>query len=71
MKKISILGLHLNYGGVEQAIINQANCLCDKYEVELAITYKLLSKPAFNLSPKVKIKYLTNVKPNREVFKKS
>ena len=29
MKKIAILGLHLNYGGVEQTIINQANMLSE------------------------------------------
>lgn len=66
MKKISILGLHLNYGGVEQAIVNQANALCNDYEVELAITYKLTDIPAFKINPKVKIKYLTNFKPNKK-----
>ena len=70
MKKIAILGLHLNYGGVEQTIINQANMLASNYEVELAITYKLLEKPAFNINENVKIIYLTDKKPNREDFKK-
>ena len=68
MKKIAILGLHLNYGGVEQSIINQANALVQKYDVELAITYKFNNKPAFALDPKVKVKYLTNCLPNREEF---
>ncbi len=70
MKKIAILGLHLNYGGVEQTIINQANMLASDYEVELAITYKLIEKPAFNVNENVKIIYLTDKKPNREDFKK-
>ena len=70
MKKIAILGLHLNYGGVEQTIINQANMLASNYEVELAITYKLIEKPAFNVNENVKIIYLTDKKPNREDFKK-
>ncbi len=69
MKKIAILGLHLNYGGVEQSIINQANALSERYEVELAITYKMVNTPAFAINSKVKIKYLTNCVPNREEFK--
>ena len=69
MKKIAILGLHLNYGGVEQAIVNQANFLCEKYEVELVIFYKLLDKPAFEIDSRVKVTYLTELKPNREEFK--
>lgn len=68
MKKIAILGLHLGYGGVEQAIVNQANMLCDTYEVELVIFYKLLEKPAFKIDPKVKVIYLTSLKPNKKEF---
>ena len=68
MSKIAILGLHLNFGGVEQSIINQANMLCNDYEVELIITYKLNEKPAFKVNPKVKITYLTEYKPNKEEF---
>lgn len=66
MTKISILSLHLSYGGVEKAIINEANQLCDDYEVEIAVTYKISSNPAFYLNPKVKIKYLTDVVPNKK-----
>ena len=58
MKKVTILGLHLNYGGVEQAIANLANALSNDFEVELAITYKL-GKPAFFLNSNIKITYLT------------
>ena len=68
MKKIAILGLHLGFGGVEQAIVNQANMLCEKYEVELVVTYKLNDKPAFAINPKVKVIYLTNLKPNKKEF---
>ena len=70
MKKIAILGLHLNYGGVEQAIVNQANALSDNYKIELVVTYKLSQKPAFEINSKVKIKYLTNVKTNKDEFLK-
>lgn len=69
MKKISILGLHLGYGGVEQAIANMSNMLCDDYEVELVITYKLIDEIPYKMNKKVKVTYLTNLKPNREIFK--
>lgn len=71
MKKISILGLHLSYGGIEQAIINQANMLRDDYEVTLAVTYKMSDKPAFKINRNVKVIYLTDLKPNREKFKRA
>lgn len=71
MEKIAILGLHLNYGGVEQSIVNQANALADTYEVELVISYKLNKNPAFKINPKVKIIYLTNKKPNKKEFKEA
>lgn len=70
MKKVSILALHLGYGGIEKSIASLANILVKKYEVEIACTYKLLDEPAFFMDSKVKIKYLTDVKPNREEFKK-
>ena len=68
MKKISILSLHLGYGGVEKSITALANLLCDKYEVEIACSYKLYEKPVFDIDKRVKIIYLTNVKPNRREF---
>lgn len=70
MKKISILGLHLNYGGVEKSIVSQANMLASDFEVELVITYKMNERLAFNIDPRVKIIYLTDKKPNREEFNK-
>lgn len=70
MKKIAILGLHLGFGGVEQTIVNQANALSAKYDVELVITYKVSDKPAFLIDPRVKVVYLTDLKPNREEFKR-
>lgn len=70
MKKLSILSLHLNYGGAEKSICALANLLCDKYDVEIACTYKIIDKSAFYLNPKIKIKYLTDVKPNKDKIKK-
>lgn len=67
MKKITILALHLGYGGIEKAISSLANNLCDSYEMEIISTYKLFDKPAFFIDKRVKIKYLMeNLKPNRK-----
>ena len=72
MKKVSILALHLSYGGAEKAITDLANVLSDDYNVEIISTYKILNKPAYDLNKNVKVKYLIkDLKPNREEFKKS
>ena len=47
MKKISILSLHLNYGGIERAIVSLANYLCNYYDVEIACTYKINEESSF------------------------
>ena len=67
--KVTIYALHLGYGGVEKNICEKANILSNIYDVEIISLYKLYDKPAFIVSPKVKIKYLTNIKPNRNEFK--
>ncbi|MBO5120319.1 MAG: glycosyltransferase [Bacilli bacterium] len=69
MKKVSILSLHLGYGGIEKSVAALANMLCDKYEVEIACSYKLFENSVFPVNDKVIIKYLTDVKPNRKEFK--
>lgn len=68
MKKVSILSLHLGYGGIEKSISSLANILVQKYEVEIICIYKFLDQPAFYINPKVKIKYLLDLVPNREEF---
>jgi N-acetylglucosaminyldiphosphoundecaprenol N-acetyl-beta-D-mannosaminyltransferase len=68
MKKISILSLHLGYGGIEKSVVALANLLSSKYDVEIACTYKLYDNSAFDLNSKVKINYLTDCVPNREEF---
>ena len=37
MKKITILALHLGYGGIENCISNLANSLVDDYEVNIIL----------------------------------
>ena len=70
MKKVSILALHLGYGGIEKSVAALANMLCKKYEVEIACTYKLFEKSVFPIDDSVKIVYLTDVKPNKVELKK-
>ena len=71
MKKVSILSLHLGYGGIEKCIVTLANALCSRYEVEIAVCYKLYDKPAFDIDDRVKIKYLNkDLKPNINEFRK-
>ena len=71
MKKISILSLHLGYGGIEKSVAALANMLVDDYEVEIACSYKLFDKSVFSVDERVKIVYLTDVKPNREELKQA
>ena len=67
MKKISILALHLGYGGIEKCVVNLANTLCEKYIVEIATCYRLYDKSVFDLDERVKVKYLNkDLKPNHE-----
>lgn len=71
MKKVTILALHLNYGGIERFITNLANSLSDEYYVEIISTYKLLDEPFFKLNNNVNVKYLiTDLKPNKNLIKK-
>lgn len=69
-KKIVILALHLGTGGAEKVISNLANLLSDNNDVEIISTYKLRNSPAFYISNKVTINYLTtNLEPNKQEIK--
>lgn len=70
MKNISILALHLGYGGIEKSIVSLANTLCERYEVEIACCYQLYDKCVFELDKRVKVKYLNKgLKPNHATLK--
>lgn len=69
MKKITILALHLGYGGVENAVATLANLLCKKYDVEILSVYRLYKDPVFKLDDKVKVRYVSNIKPNKKEMK--
>ena len=69
MKRVTILALHLGYGGIERAISDLANSLVNDYIVEIVSTYKVYDKPINKLDKKVKVTYLTELKPNKKEFK--
>lgn len=69
MKKVSILALHLGYGGIEKSIVALCNLLCERYEVEIACSYRLYDTCVFPLDSRVKVKYLIpDLRPNRVEF---
>ncbi len=69
MKKVTILALHLGYGGIEKAVATLANLLCEKYNVEILSVYRLYNEPVFKINDKVNIKYISNIKPNKKEMK--
>ncbi len=70
-KKIYITSLHMKHGGVEMMIASLANAFAERgAEVEILCTYHL-GEPVYSLSPDVKIRYLTDVHPNREDFRQA
>ena len=73
MKKVSILSLHLGYGGIEKSVVSLANMLCKQYEVEIACCYQIYDQSAFHLDERVKVNYLNtpDIIPNREKFQEA
>ncbi len=69
--KVTILSLHLGYGGAERATVDLANMLSTKYDVEIVSLYKTVDKCPFKINNNVKVNYLTTLKPNREEFMNS
>lgn len=69
MKRITILALHLGYGGIEKCISTFANTLCKNYQVNVISTYKLYEKPSFPIDDRVKITYLIpDLRPSKNEF---
>lgn len=67
MKKITVMALHLGYGGIEKAISDLCNSLSDKYNIEIVSTYKLFDEPINHLNDSINVKYLIpNLKPNKQ-----
>lgn len=75
MKKVSIIALHLGYGGIEKSISTLANLLVanSDIEVEIASVYELYDKPVFPLDDRIKVKYLLEkgVKSNEKEWREA
>lgn len=68
MKSITILLLHMQYGGIEKQTISLANELCKKYRVRIVSTYSMKAEPAYTVDPRVEVQYLIHDRPNRDAF---
>lgn len=66
--KITLLALHMGYGGVENAVANQSSMLSHNYEVEIISLYKQKYDIPFNLDNNVKVTYLMNIVSNKKEF---
>ena len=58
MTKLTILALHLGYGGIESAITSLANSMCRDYDIEIVSVYKLYDEPVYKLDKRIKVTYL-------------
>lgn len=67
-KKIVLLVLHLQHGGIEKQTTLFANELIKKYDVEIISVYSMNHPPAYNIDKKVHIKYLIDSSPNKKEF---
>ncbi len=66
--KISFISLHLGYGGIESSVINTANSLSDKYNVEIVSLYKVKNNQSSRINKNIKVIYLYNKEPNKKEF---
>lgn len=69
--EITILSLHLGYGGIEQYVSSLCKMLEDDYQINIIATYKVVEKPPFPYSDKIKITYLLDYGPNKIAFKEA
>ena len=70
MKKITILALHLGYGGIEQYILSLCKMFSEDYKIDIISTYKIYDKPVFEFPKNVSISYLINGGPNKTQLRK-
>lgn len=69
MPKIYLTSLHLMHGGTEFVVVQLANAFVEKgFDVTILCTYHL-GQPAYPLDARVKVDYLTRLKPNRDALK--
>lgn len=70
MKRITILALHLGYGGIEKYLSSLTKMLKDNYKIKIISTYKIFETPPFDFDG-VEIEYLINSKPLKKELSES
>ena len=70
IKEVNFLALHLNYGGIESATINNANALSKDYKVKIISFYHFKDDLSKNLNKGIVVEYLYDGVPNRDEFLK-
>ena len=65
-KSITILALHLSYGGVEKYISSLCKMLHNDYKIRIISTYNNDNKTAFEFDKNVEIEYLIDKMPNKK-----
>ena len=65
-KKVTIMALHLGYGGIEKYLSSLVKML-DGFKIDIISTYKVVDKPAFDYKDS-KITYLMEYGPNKDKF---
>lgn len=72
MRKLTILALHMGYGGIEKSIASLARAFSYEYEVTILSAYELHNKPVYDIERNVKVVYLKRgLKPNKKELKAS
>ena len=60
--------LHLKHGGIEKQTITMSNALANYYEIEIVSLYNFNNFIAYDLDPRIKVKYLLNWGSNKKEF---
>lgn len=68
INEVNFLALHLNYGGIESATINNANALSRNYKVKIISFYHFKDDLSKNLNKGIEVEYLYDGVPNKDVF---
>lgn len=64
--QMTILALHLGYGGVERYLASLCQMLADDVQIKLIVTYRLFEQPAFAIDERVQVTYLCASGPQKE-----
>lgn len=69
--EITILALHLHYGGVEKYLSSLCQMLHQDYSLHIIATYRIAKQPAFEFASDVRITYLIDGGPNHKALQRA